>query len=68
MKVLYIGYLLPEEDYEKNKALSFAAGRFERGFVNSLSKNKNVEIETISIEPILKRFPKEKFWVERISL
>lgn len=65
MKVLYIGYLLPEEDYEKNKALSFAAGRFERGLVNSLSKNKDVEIETISIEPILKRFPKEKFWVKK---
>lgn len=71
MKVLYIGYLLPEEDYKKNKALSFAAGRFERGLVDSLSKNDKIDIETITIEPVLNRFPGGKFWIkkrEKLSL
>lgn len=63
MKILYLGYLLPEEDYKNNKALSFAAGRFERGFINSLSKYAGVE--TITIEPALKRFPKGKFWIKK---
>lgn len=63
MKILYLGYLLPEEDYKNNKALSFAAGRFERGFINSLSKYAGVE--TITIEPALKRFPKGRFWIKK---
>ena len=64
MRILYIGYLFNENEYVSNKALSFAAGRFEKGFVIGMKEQDNVEIEIISIEPQLRKFPHGKMFVK----
>lgn len=54
---------MPDKEYYKNKALSFAAGRFEKGMLQGFREN-NVEIEAYSIEPFSTRFPKGVFWAK----
>lgn len=55
---------MPQDEYLKNEAMSFAAGRFEKGLLCGLSKIYNVHINTISIEPQVGKFPKGKLFVK----
>ena len=65
MKILYIGYLLPKNEYITNKETSFAAGRFELGLTEGLSKQNDVALETLSIEPRVARFPKDILFIKK---
>lgn len=64
MKVLYIGYIMPEEEYSSNSAFSFAAGRFERGVLSGLTNSSDIEsVNVFCVEPQSYKFPKGKLWV-----
>ena len=64
MEILYIGYLFPRDEYYTNKAMSFAAGRFEMGLIEGLAKTEDVTVKTLSVEPRLGKYPKDKLWVK----
>ena len=68
MQILYVGYLFPEGEYAKKKALSFAAGRFEKGLIKGLYKNGITDIVLFSIEPQLCVFPKGRLIVRKRKL
>ncbi len=52
---------MPENRYYENKALSFAAGRFERGFISGL-KNVENDLQIFTCEPY-ENYPKDKLFV-----
>lgn len=51
MKLLYIGYLLPEKEYYKNGAAHLAAGKFESGLLFGLKNKLHDDLEIITAEP-----------------
>lgn len=51
MKLLYIGYLLPEKEYYENDAAHLAAGKFELGLLSGLENVLNDNLEIITAEP-----------------
>lgn len=64
MRVFYIGYLFPEAEYYSNKAMSFAAGRFEKGLILGLNNQSIVKLDINSIEPTLGKYPKARLFVK----
>lgn len=58
---------MPEAEYKSNKALSFAAGRFERGLVNGLSAQNRVKVTAEIIEPQESKYPTGKLWIHKRS-
>ena len=63
MKLIYIGYIRPESEYQTNKATSFAAGRFEKGLLKGLLSTDQVDVSIMSIEPKEAKFPRSDLLV-----
>lgn len=64
MKILYIGYLLREEEYKNNPAAMISAGIFEENLLYALKSIIDTDLEVYTVTPN-KYYPEGPFYIQK---